>query len=37
MQSEDSIFVMTEAASDMSVMASFDLYKEAQTVAFDGE
>jgi len=37
MQSGDSIFVMTEAASDMSVMASFDLYKEAQTVAFDGE
>jgi hypothetical protein len=28
MQSGDSIWVITEAASDMSVMASFDLYKE---------
>ena len=37
MQSGDSIFVMTEAASDMSAMATFDLRKEAQTVAFDGE
>ena len=37
MQSGDSIQVLTEAASLMNVMASFDLYKEAQTVAFDGE
>jgi hypothetical protein len=37
MQSGDSIQVLTEAGSEMSVIASFDLRKEAQTVAFDGE
>jgi len=37
MQSGDSIQVLTEAASLMSVMASFDLYKEAPIVAFGGE
>jgi len=37
MQSGDSLQVLTEAASLMNVMASFDLRKEAQTVAFDGE
>ena len=37
MQSGDSIQVLTEAASLMNVMASFDLRKELQTVAFDGE
>lgn len=36
-QSGDSIQVLTEAGSEMSVIASFDLRKEAQTVAFDGE
>jgi len=37
MQSGDSIQVLTETGSEMSVIASFDLRKEAQTVAFDGE
>jgi hypothetical protein len=37
MQSGDSIQVLTEAGSEMSVIASFDLRKEPQTVAFDGE
>ena len=37
MQSGDSIQVLTEAVSEMSVIASFDLYKEAATYAFDGE
>ena len=37
MQSGDSLQVLTEAASLMNVMASFDLRKEAQTLAFDGE
>lgn len=36
-QSGDSIQVLTEAGSEISVIASFDLRKEAQTVAFDGE
>ena len=37
MQSGDSIQVLTEAASLMNVMASFDLYKEAAIYAFEGE
>ena len=37
MQSGDSIQVLTEAGSEMSVIASFDLYKEAATYAFEGE
>ena len=37
MQSGDSIQVLTEAASLMNVMASFDLYREAPTAAFAGE
>jgi hypothetical protein len=37
MQSGDSIQVLTEAASDMSVIASFDLRKEQAVLAFDGE
>ena len=37
MQSGDSIQVLTEAGSDMSVIASFDLRKEQAVLAFDGE
>jgi hypothetical protein len=37
MQSGDSIQVLTETASDMSVIASFDLRKEQAVLAFDGE
>jgi hypothetical protein len=37
MQSGDSIQVLTEAASLMNAMASFDLYKEQAVLAFDGE
>ena len=37
MQSGDSLQVLTESGSEMSVIASFDLRKEPQTVAFDGE
>ena len=37
MQSGDSIQVLTEAGSDMSVIASFDLKKEQAVLAFDGE
>ena len=37
MQSGDSIQVLTEAASEMSVIASFDLRKEQAVLAFDGE
>ena len=37
MQSGDSIHVLTEAASEMSVIASFDLKKEQAVLAFDGE
>ena len=37
MQSGDSIQVLTEAASEMSVIASFDLKKEQAVLAFDGE
>lgn len=36
-QSGDSIQVLTDVGSEMSVIASFDLRKEPQTVAFDGE
>ena len=37
MQSGDSIQVLTEAGSEMSVIASFDLRKEQAVLAFDGE
>jgi hypothetical protein len=37
MQSGDSIQVLTETGSDMSVIASFDLRKEQAVLAFDGE
>ena len=37
MQSGDSIQVLTEAGSEMSVIASFDLKKEQAVLAFDGE
>ena len=37
MQSGDSIQVLTEAGSEMSVIASFDLRKEQAILAFDGE
>jgi len=36
-QSGDSIQVLTEAGSEMSVIASFDLRKEQAVLAFDGE
>lgn len=37
MQSGDSIVITTEAGSSMSGIATFNLYKEAATYAFDGE
>ncbi len=37
MQSGDSLQVLTEAGSEMSVIASFDLRKEQAVLAFDGE
>ena len=37
MQSGDSIQVLTEAGSEMSVITSFDLRKEQAVLAFDGE
>jgi hypothetical protein len=37
MQSGDSMVLTPESASDMSAIATFDLRKELQTVAFDGE
>jgi hypothetical protein len=37
MQSGDSIQVLTETGSEMSVIASFDLYKEAAIYSFEGE
>ena len=37
MQAGDSLHFNSEAASEPSVIISFDLYKEAQTVAFAGE
>ena len=37
MQEGDSIHIATEAATAMSCIVSFDLRKEAKTVAFDGE
>ena len=37
MQSGDSIQVLTEAGSEISVIASFDLRKEQAVLAFDGE
>jgi hypothetical protein len=36
-QSGDSIQVLTQAGSEMSVIASFDLRKEQAVLAFDGE
>ena len=37
MQSGDSMVLTTEGGSDMSAICTFDLRKEPQTVAFDGE
>ena len=37
MQSGDTLRITPEAASVMSVIVTFDLYKEAGTFAFDGE
>ena len=37
MQSGDSIVLTSEAGSNMSALATFDLYKEAATYAFEGE